>query len=332
VGYISCGRAAEKTAADVVDLRFGTYLRSAGANLGVSACSEVATLLETRDGEKIYRVGRFKIGVREVAGALQSRLIEGIAPGTLLAHLRYNRPLLDATETATEIVEREKPTLYLDSVPQPATSVTVGENILEARVVHGITGRLRNDIKVRGWGARIAFTAGTPVFGVPMTQTIAQRESDTSMTWCVPGRDSKKQIQTHCFTGPGATAVLRSFTPFMVEELLGTPRYSESPIVDRGPVDFEGPLLLLLRLERVTDDFVVLESSVSYAGEPAWRGLRARIREDGYANVMLGGAVLRMRPAADRKTMSVEVRGTFEPGTLAIPIDIRFAERPRSAG
>lgn len=332
VGYISCGRTAEKTAADVVDLRFGTYLRHADAKLAISACSEVATLLETRDGEKIYRVGRFTLGVREVDGALQSRLIEGIPPGTLLAHLRYNRPLLDATETATEIVEREKPTLYLDSIPHTADTVKAGENILEARVAHGITGRLRTDIKVRGWGARIAFTAGTPVFGVPMTQSSAYRESDTSMTWCVPGRDSKKQLQTHCFTGPGAYAVLRSFTPFMVEQLLGTPRYSESPIVDRGPVEFEGPLVLQVRLVRSTDDFIALETSVSYAGEPAWRDFRATIRDDGFANVALGGAVLRLRPGADRNLVSVEVIGTFEAGEPAIPIDVRFVTRPRSAG
>jgi hypothetical protein len=333
VGYRSCGRAAEKSAAEVTELRYATYIRREdGAKPGGAGCTEVAKVIGEADGGKRYRVGRFVLSVRETEGVLETTLIEGIPAGTLLANLAFDRPLLDATDPVPRVGMGEKPSLYLVTPPKTASSVKSGEIFLSAQVAHGITGTLRSDVKVRGWGRRIAFAAGTPAFGVPMSGTTTvgyfQPPSVETMTWCVPSRDESKALLTFCFTGPGSNAVLRSHAPFLVTYLSGTPRYSEPLRVDRGPVEFEAPLILSVRFVRAKDEYLDLESSVSYETEPVWTALRVQRRENGNAFVLVGGVVLRLTPDADGKKASVDVLGgTFKPGMDAVPRDVRVTSR-----
>lgn len=323
VGYKSCGSATETVAAKVTVLRFGTFVRRADTK-GPSVCTDAATLLEERaDGEKLYQFGRFKVAVRESEGRLLTRLVEGIPAGTLLGNLRTDRPLLDATTPVPMIdvaAKTERPPLYLVAMPQTASVVGAGENILTAEVAHGITGKLRWDTAERRGSEKEVFPAGTPVFGVPMSGSLGERALDLTMVWCVPKRDQSKTLMAKCFIPmPYGYGVMRSNRPFHIERLSHGSGSIDTPIVERGPVEFDGPLYLQVRFKRAKSDDVILETSVSYQREPVWNELRLPLEEDGTATFAVGRGVILVRPGADKKTAAIKILGEFKIGANASP-------------
>jgi hypothetical protein len=155
-----------------------------------------------------------------------------------------------------------------------------------------------------------------------------QPPAQSAMTWCVPSRGESRNLVSYCFSGPSANVVLRSHAPFLVSQISGTPRYSDPVAIDRGPVEFEAPLKLSLRFVRAKDEYVELESSVSYESEPVWTVFRVQRRDEGRAFVLVGGTVLRLTPAVDGRTASVEILGgDFKPGMDATPRDIRVTSQ-----
>jgi hypothetical protein len=334
VGYKSCGSTTESVASDVKVLRFGTFIRRADTK-GPSVCTDVAKLLdELSGGEKLYQVGRFKIAVRESEGRLLTRLVEGIPAGTLLGNLRTDRPLLDATAPVpmldVDATAPVRPPLYLAAMPQTVSAVNAGENILTAEVAHGITGKLRFDTAERGLGAKEVFPAGTPVFGVPMSGSIGERVIEPTMVWCTPTRDDYTPLFAKCFMPMAyGYGVIRSHLPFHIEQLQHASGGIDTPMVDRGPVEFDGPLFLQIRFKRAKSDDIVLETSVSYQRQPVWSELRLRLAEDGTAVFTVGNGVIVVRPGADRKTAAIQIVGEFKIGADASPTAARLRKSLR---
>lgn len=157
VPKISCAQGGTKANPES-KFRYSTIIRRVGGGLGTGStpavCDQFATLLETRaEGDLVYQFGRFKVEVREQAGNFTTKLIEGIAPGTLLGHLRTGQPLLDAAEARARMAEADisKPGLHLVSPPVVShTEVKAGGQFLSAEVAHGLTGRLANEAKTVG--------------------------------------------------------------------------------------------------------------------------------------------------------------------------------------
>ena len=195
-----------------------------------------------------------------------------------------------------------------------------GESFFTAEVSHGITGKLRMDVTVGGFGKK-KLPAGSIVFGTPMSGgSTYLREFDDSLVWCAPWRDELKKLFAYCFVpGPGGMSLMANDTPFHVDHLLVRPGSQLQLIVDRGPVQFGDPVLLVLRLERIKSREIYLQYSVSYAKEPVWTRLQVARDTDGTAKLPLGGAVLSLSPGADKQSASIQVLGEFEIGYNAAP-------------
>jgi hypothetical protein len=337
VGYWSCGAAAETTAAMVKDFRYSTLVRAEGTKgLGARACRNSAELLETRaDGTRVMRFDRFTVEVRQEGERLHTRLVEGIPAGTVLGNLRPNRPLLEIDEAPPsaldELEDNRKPVLYLTTIPETRSQVREGEQFFTAGVAHGITGRLRSDVSVAGWRRKVMFTAGTPVYGLPMETAGAGQLKDSFVVWCLPYRDPAHQVPALtalCFK-PHAYGygLAQHEQPFHVEALHGTFKNVESPVVDRGDVDFGGPLQLWMRFVKAGDEGLVIETSVSYPDEPRWKRMELKLTEQGMATLMVGGALLDLRPGADQQSLAVQVWGEFQAGADAMVKRVRRTSR-----
>lgn len=336
IGYVSCARAGTRSNPES-EFRYSSIVRRVGGGMGTgpthAVCDQFAKLLETRaEGDFVYQFGRFKIEVRQQQERFSTRLIEGIAPGTLLAHLRTGQPLLDATEARANVAEAggSKPALYLVSPPVVSrTEVKAGEQFLSAEVAHGLTGRLMNESKTVGWSKSITLPAGTPLFGVVMTASGRPSSYDADIIWCAPEHGVPKPV-ARCFArGPSGYELVESWTPHTVEYLsLGSYRSVSAPVVERGAVDFGGPLLLSIRYASAGRKSAEVEWNVGPADSVAWRrfGLRLDQQRTGY--LLVGTSLVKVMPSKDGKAATIEQMeiADFTAGLDATPVDaIRLA-------
>ena len=329
LGYLSCAGGSTKATPES-GFRYSSIIRRVDGGFGTGStrpvCDQFATLLETRaEGVQLYQFGRFKIEVRQEQEKFTTQLIEGIAPGTCLGHLRTGQPLLDAAEAGAKVAEApgKKPDLYLVSAPVVShTEVRAGGQFLTAEVAHGLTGKLVNEAKTVGWSKSIALPAGTPLFGVTMTSSGRPSSYDADIIWCTPDR-SKPVAQ--CFArGQAGYELVESLIPHAVESLrLGSYRSVPVPVVERGPADFGGPLLLNVRYASAKKKYATVEWSVGPANMLAWRyfGLDLDQQRTGY--LLVGKTLVKLRPSADGKSAALETTqlGDFSSGLDAAPID-----------
>ena len=336
IGYVSCAQGGSKAKPES-GFRYSSIVRRVGGGMGTGStpavCDQFAKLLETRaEGESVYQFGRFKVEVRQQQEKFSTKLIEGIAPGTLLGHLRTGQPLLNATEARANVADPggSKPALYLVSPPVVShTEVNAGGQFLSAEVAHGLTGRLVNEAKTVGWSKSITLPAGTPLFGVVMTASGRPSSYDADIIWCAPERGGAKPV-ARCFArGPTGYELVESWAPHTVEYLsLGSNRSVHAPVVERGAVDFGGPLLLNIRYASADRKSAEVEWSVGPADTIAWRrfGLRLDPQRTGY--LLVGKTLVKVRPSKDGKTATIEQTeiADFTAGLDATPVDaIRLA-------
>jgi hypothetical protein len=332
IGYVSCAGGGTKSNPES-EFRYSTIIRRVGGGMGTGStpavCDQFAKLLETgAEDDLLYQFGRFKVEVRQQQERYTTKLIEGIAPGTLLGHLRTGKPLLDATEARANVAEAggSKPALYLVSPPVVSqTEVKAGGQFLSAEVAHGLTGRLVNDAKTSGWSKSITLPAGTPLFGVAMTSSGRPSSYDADIIWCAPDSSSQKKPVAQCFArGQYGYQLVESWTPHIVEYLsVGTLRSVSVPVVERGAVDFGGPLLLSMRYSGADRKNVSVEWSVGPANSAAWRSFRLRLDQQRTGHLLLGKTLIKLRPSKDGKDATIETTelGDFTSELDATPVD-----------
>jgi len=331
IGYVSCARGGTNSNPEA-GFRYSSIVRRVGGGMGTGStrpvCDQFAKLLETRAPDDfVYQFGRFKVEVRQQQEKFSTKLIEGIAPGTLLGQLKTGQPLLDATEARAKAAEADgsKPALYLLTPPVvSATEVKAGEQFLSAEVAHGLTGRLVNEAKTVGWSKSITLPAGTPLFGVVMTASGRPSSYDADVIWCAPQRGGAKPV-ARCFArGRVGYELVETWAPHIVEYLsLGSYRSVSAPVVERGPVDFGGPLLLSIRYTGADRKSAELEWSVGPADTVAWRRLGLRLDEQRTGHLFLGNTLVKVRPSKDGKAATIEkmeIAG-FMAGVDATPAD-----------
>ena len=332
IGYVSCVRGGTKANPES-EFRYSTIIRRVGGGLGTGStptvCDQFATLLETRaEADLLYQFGRFKVEVRQQEEKFTTKLIEGIAPGTLLGHLRTGQPLQDAAEARAKMAEAgvSKPALYLVSPPVVShTEVKAGGEFLSAEVAHGLTGRLVNDAKTAGWSKSITLPAGTPLFGVVMTASGRPSSYDADIIWCAPGRNAKEKPVAQCFArGPAGYQLVESFLPHTVESLsVGSTRSVAAPVVERGAVDFGGPLLLSIRYASAEREWASLDWSVGPANTNAWQGFSLRLDQQRTGHLVVGKTLIKVRPSKDGKDATLEATelGDFTTELDATPVN-----------
>lgn len=332
IGYVSCAGAGTKATPNS-EFRYSSIIRRIGGGMGTGStpvvCDQFATLLETRtEGDRLYQFGRFKVEVRQQDEKLTTKLIEGIAPGTLLGHLRTGQPLQDAAEARPKRADAgvRKPGLYLVSPPVVShTEVKAGGEFLSAEVAHGLTGRLVNEAKTVGWSKSITLPAGTPLFGVVMTASGRPSSYDADIIWCAPGRNAKEKPVARCFArGQVGYQLVETFEPHVVEYLsLGSTRSVHPPVVERGAVDFGGPLLLSIRYASANYKYVNVDWSVGPANTVAWRNFSLRLDQQRTGYLLLGKTLIKIRPSKDGKDATLETTelGDFTSELDAAPVD-----------
>ena len=243
VGYRACGATVDRPHSFTMgELRFATVVRRAEGVQWPNAgrCDSIARLIETTpDGTKRFEMGRFKIDVREgTEQELATRLVEGIAPGTLLAHVRTSWPLTDATERPAEAEAVTGNSSFLVALGKPAiaTRAKPGDEIFSVEVRHGLSGTLEVDSEPRLKRDKIRLPAGTPVYGIPMRSDLMLLQ-DAEVVWCTPFQLRDGKLRAHCFAPYlGGTSLVEAYsTPYAVRGVDPQGRGRNPPVVARGP-------------------------------------------------------------------------------------------------
>jgi len=330
VGYRGCGTTVYKPQTLEGELRFETVVRRAEGSQWPKAghCNNVAQVLESRaDGSKLFQLGRFKIEVRdEHPGELTTRLVEGIPPGTLLAHLRNSWPLVDATERQADsaAISGDVPFLLAAGTPKIPSRANAGEEIFSVEVRHGLSGRLSAASEPRQKNDKIVLAAGTPVYGVAMGSSLTPYY-DAEVVWCTPLKLDGKPIEAYCLVpNLGASALVQPYSqsPYTVRGVTVSGPGRNPPLVERGPADFGAPLDLIVRVDGADRKKVSITWSLAPRGQrfdSSWSLRRAR---DDMAFLLIGELLLKIAPAPDGKSFDISTLGELEEGDpLYVPLD-----------
>lgn len=329
VGYRQCGTTLKQPQTLDGEMRFETVVRQAeGVHWPTSGrCDNLAKLLESRpDGSRLFQMDRFKVEVRaEQPTEFATRLVEGMPPGTLLAHVRSNWPLIDATEKPVDSAAIAGDTPYLVAVGAPtiATHANAGEQIFSLEVRHGLSGRLAVASEPRARNDPILLPAGTPLYGVAMGSSLKPL-LDSEVVWCTPVQLPGKPLEAYCFVQDlGSTVLARAFMdPFSVTGLSVSGKARNPPVVDRGPVDFGAPLDLVIKVTGADRKNVSISWSLAPRGQTYSHDWRMRRARDDAAFVLVGSFLLKITPTPDGKSFDVTTTGTLVPGDgLYLPQD-----------
>jgi hypothetical protein len=329
IGYRSCGTSRAHPFTFDKAPRFTTVVKRADSPqlVNVSRCIHVAKLIETRpDGAKLYEMDRFKVEVRTGdEKEFPTTLIEGITPGTLLAHTRSSWPLVDATEkpAEAELITGNTPYLVALGKPVLATQAKAGDEILSLEVRHGLTGHLVEDSESLVKKDTRRIPAGTPVYGVAMRSS-AMPWMDAQVVWCLPPLASTAgEKRASCF-GPldsSSTLVESLASPYTARGVRPEGPLRNPPIVQPGPVDFGGPLVLIIKMAKADKKYIDLSWSLAPRGQWFEDSLRLRRAPDQNGLLLVGDLLLKIRDAGDQ---SFEITTTGEldaDASLHLPID-----------
>jgi len=93
--------------------------------------------------------------------------------------------------------------------------------------------------------------------------------------------------------------------------------------VERGAVDFGGPLLLTIRYASANRKYVSVDWSVGPANTNAWRGFSLRLDQQRTGHLLLGKTLIKVRPSKDGKDATLETTqlGDFTSEMDAAPVD-----------
>jgi len=328
VGYRACGATTSEPHTFTDPLRFETVVRRAEGMQWPTAgrCDNLARLIETRaDGARFYELGRFKVEVREKdEKELATLLMEGMAPGTILAHVRSSWPLTDATERPEDADAIAGGTSFLLAIGKPtiATQARLGEEIFSLEVRHAITGQLSVASEPRAKRDDIRLPAGTPLYGVAMHSSLTPY-LDAEVVWCTPIK-RPEGVRPYCFAAEYTQPALvwANSTPFTVTGVAPSGPVRNPPVIERGPADFGGPLMLKVKVTAVDKKGVSINWSLAPRGQwfaEEWRYLRAR---DQASLMVIGKLLVKIKPADDGQSFDISTLGEIEDGgPVDLPMD-----------
>jgi hypothetical protein len=314
---------------------------SAGAYYS-GECTEAAVpLAGEASSRNLYQFGRFKVSIQEEGGKKVSSLAEGIPAGTLLGHVRADRPFTDAVQAKSYREDQDArsgglPFLYFVSPPQVASAAAApGTEIVSGEVAHAITGSLSAPLTKLGFlgGRKDELPAGTPMYGVLMSNTQADPNLDPEIVWCAP---DSAQSGSRCVTrGPVGHKLVRNYERFNVGKLsVGSNDQSVlPPLIERQPVEFGAPIQLSIKFTKWEKRYAFLEYSFGFKNEHQYWRLRLTRASDGAAHLVIGGTIIKLLPAAsDPGSVSLEYKGGIEAGSGAQPMDAYELQKMIAAG
>jgi hypothetical protein len=325
VGYRACGATISDPHTFTSPFRFETVVRLAEGMHWPSSgrCDNLARLIETRpDGAKLYGMDRFKVEVREKdEKELATMLVEGLAPGTVLAHVRSSWPLTDATERPKEAdaIAASNSFLVATGKPTIATQARPGEQIFSLEVRHALSGRLSVASEPRAKRDPLRLPEGTPVYGIAMRSNLTPW-ADAEVIWCTPVKQPKG-TKPFCFApNLGSAALVTTYsTPFTVRGIAPSGPSRNLPVVEPGPADFGAPLVLAVKVISADKKSVSIDWSLAPRGQwysEKWSFLRAR---DQTSLLLVGSLLIKISPSADGQSFEITTRGEIDDGS---PVDL----------
>jgi hypothetical protein len=316
VGYAACGGTRHDTQTFESPPRYATVIRRAeGAQWPKSGrCDNIAKFIDMRpDGARLYELGRFKIEVREKDDQeLATLLVEGMAPGTLLAHVRSSWPLTDATERPREADALADRNSFLVAVGKPtvATLAKPGDQIFSLEVRHALTAHLSAPSEPSVKGDKVRLPEGTPLYGIAMQSSLTPW-ADGLVIWCTPVKQ-EKTVEPYCFAPSqyGGTGLYKAHSkPFTVTGVSPSGPVRNPPVVEPAPVDFGAPLVLAVKVVSADKKGIHLNWSLAPRGQwysEEWRFLHAR---DKSSFLLIGRLVIQIKPSADGQSFEISTRG-----------------------
>lgn len=207
------------------------------------------------------------------------------------------------------------PGRVLEATGAPAVAaeaaVKDGE-LLSVPVRHGMTGRLINEIADKTWLGTTVLPAGTPVFGVPLTNP----RGVTTIIWCAPKRGgAKNSWRNDCFSSAGT--VYLSYAPalFTIRAKPEGRAFRGGVRIQPGPVDFGEPMRMVWRHREWTGRRVEVRQVLEYDDVSIpLNTLRLPIGPDRTADLRTLGGRLRLRLG----TLGRVTVETVEPPTGAL--------------
>jgi hypothetical protein len=325
VGYEACGTTRSEPHTFDGPLRFTTVAKRAEGSQWIKSgrCDNLAKLIETRpDGARLYEIGRFKVEVRQKdEKELATSLVEGIAPGTLLAHVRASWPLTDATERPKDADAIASSNSFLVAVGKPtiATQAKPGDEIFSLEVRHSLSGRLSAASEPRAKRDKLTLPEGTPVYGIAMRSSLTPW-ADGQVIWCTPV-EQPKGVKPYCFAPQLSNAALVTTysTPFTVRGIAPSGPVRNLPVVEAGPVDFGAPLILAVKVVSADKKSIHLNWSLAPRGQwyaEEWSFLHAR---DKTSLLLIGSLLISIKQSGDGQSFEITTRGEIDDGS---PVDL----------
>ena len=178
---------------------------------------------EWSDGDKqLLKVDRIKVRISTAQDGPHYQVLDRIDAGPITPYSASGQSLQRAEAPAPDVVAKAEARAASPLLPaglaeglSPGLHVH-GDEIVQAAVVHGVTGVLKSDAVWKGLVPR-QVNAGQYAFGVPMHTSNGQE----GITWCVPSpaKDDPNRFSTVCFPAVGSGyAWTPVFQPLMPTE------------------------------------------------------------------------------------------------------------------
>lgn len=330
VGYQACAVTKNDLPASFeAPFRFETRVqRPESAPWADSArCDTFAKFVETRpDGARLYEVGRFRVEVRpRDEKQLATTLVEGIAPGTVLSHVRSSWPLTDATDRpqGADAIAMGNSFLVSLGTPVVVAQARPGDQIFTVEVRHALAGRLSADSEPGRKRGDLRLPMGTPVYGIAMRSRLTPLQ-DAEVIWCTP-IEQTQGLTPYCFVPKYGSATLQKAyaRPFTVSSIVPSGPVRNLPAVETGPAEFGAPLVLAVRLTADGKDIGV-HWSLAPRGE--WYQEAAGLGDPRKKSslLLIGPMLLKIQPTQDGQTFEVTTRGEIVDGSpVDMPVDAR---------
>jgi hypothetical protein len=328
VGYEACGATRNEPHTFEGPLRYTTVAKRAERSQWVksSRCDNLARLIETRpDGARLYEIGRFKVEVRQKdEKELATQLVEGIAPGTLLAHVRASWPLTDATERPKDADAIASSNSFLVAVGKPtiATQAKPGDEIFSLEVRHTLSGRLSAPSEPRAKRDKLTLPVGTPVYGIAMRSSLTPW-ADGQVIWCTPVKQPEG-VKPYCFAPElsSATLVTTYSTPFTVNSIAPSGPARNLPVVEPGPVDFGAPLVLAVKVVSANKKDISLDWSLAPRGQWYAEKWSFRHARDKTSLMLIGELLVKIKQSEDGQSFEITTLGEINDGSAVdLPAD-----------
>jgi hypothetical protein len=325
-------------------ITFARRIKKVGLLAGSSGglCDNVASpAVGQTAGASDFLLDQARIRIRTENGARTALMTEGMPPGSIVGHVRTDRPITDIAHARRFSEQQEEalgelPDVYFAAAPRIAKEpVGIGETFFAAEVRHSITGTLHDpaiQLKVFKGNPNELIPAGAGLFGIRMRGTAESANLDANIVWCYPAPlnapgNGAKCIAYDAMKIARVLDVWERFNLTRISIASSGPSIAD-PLIDRGEIDFGEPVLLEIAVEKIARKKIAIRASTDRQTErnKASRHLQIERADDGKGYVLVGQGILVLEPV-DEQTIRVSEKIPVAAGSNADVEDFADVQR-----